>query len=353
MPCPDFDPACLAGIYPISLLDPDNNLPSDTPHQIIVAAGFEDTDGIATAVDQVVDYKTFVYEPTFYDDSVALPEEVGGLAYNPGSDSLFVLGQNGAEFYGPRVRKIQLAGGNPEPAYTVLEVTPTDGGPPTYGLDRYGVQLLLSMTYAGEVHSYGGLGGLMLMPVSTWSTTTLAPPHDDVEEVWSSARGLDSRIYFAWGDFHGGVNGSGIIQQTMGGVWSMFNDGMALWGGQSNDGVMITVGNIDGGEYLFASADGKIYKFRTSDNMLMAEYDVEPDWARDMEIDGQGRLWYGTQNSGVFAFDVSDNDEIVEVARRGGVTCGRMAVREAPPFVHVYCVGYRDSAIISHLPIEF
>jgi hypothetical protein len=336
----------------MSLVDTEGLLPADTAHQVIVSAGFEDPDGVATAVDQVVDFKTFVYEANFFDDSVALPQEVGGLSYDPGSEALFVVGLNSDEFNGPRVRKIPMMGGNPQPASTVLEVIPSGGGPYSYGLDRYGDQLLLSMSYAGEVRSYGTLGGGMLTPVSIWNTTTLPEPNADVEEVHSVARGADNRIYFAWGDFHGGVNGRGIMQQTTSTVWSMFNDGMNLWN-QSNDGVMITVGMVDGAEFLFASADGKLYKFRTSDGQLLAEYDVEPDWARDLEIDGQGRLWYGTQNRGVYAFDVSSNDEIVELARRGGVTCGRMALRQQPPTVHVYCVGYRDEAIISHLPIEF
>jgi hypothetical protein len=350
MPCPNFDPACLAGLYPMNLLDADGRLPADTAHQIIVTAGFEDTDGVATTVDQVIDYKTFVYEANFFDDASALPE-VGGLSYDPDSASLFVVGVHSVEFDGPRLRKIPMAGGNPQPASTVLEIVPTGGGPWTYGLDRYGDQLFISMSYAGEVRSYNSLDTNMPTPVDIWSATTLPEPNADVEEVWSVARGQDGRVYFAWGDFHGGVNGTGIMQE-MGGVWSIFNDGKDAWD-VSVDGVMITVGLVAGTEVLIASAGDKLYKFRTSDGQLLAEYVVEQDWARDLEIDGQGRLWYGTQNYGVTVFDISGNDEIVEVAKRGGVTCGRMALREAPPFVHAYCVGYRNEAIISHLPIEF
>src|SRR5688572_11022203 len=131
----------------------------------------------------------------------------------------------------------------------------------------------------------------------------------------------------------------------------MFHDGVGLWG-VSSDGVMITVGMVNGVEYLFASADGMIYKFRVSDGQLQAQYQVQQDYGRDLEIDGQGRLWYGTQ-AGIWVFDVTDNDEIVEVAKRGGIRCGRMALREEPPTVHAYCVSYRDAAIIDHIPIEF
>jgi hypothetical protein len=243
-----------------------------------------------------------------------------------------------------------MAGGNPQPALTVLEIMPTGGGPYAYGLDRYGNQLFVSMSYAGEAQSFGSLGMNMLTPVSTWSMSTLPEPHADLEEVWSVARSGDGRTFFAWGDFHTGVNGSGIMQQTMGGVWSMFNDGMNLWS-PPVDGVMITVGMVAGTEVLIASSNDKLYKFRTSDGQLLAEYVVEPVGSRDLEIDGQGRLWYGTQ-SGVYAFDVTDDNMIVELARRGGVPCGRMALREQPPVIHVYCVSYRDAAIIGHLTVE-
>jgi hypothetical protein len=329
----------------------DGHLPQDTPHAIAVTAGFEDPDGNATTVDQVVDFKTFFFEPNFYDDTVAQPEEVGGLSYEPTSQALFVVGVHSNEFYGPRVRKIPMPGGSPQPALTVLETMPGGGGPWTYGMDRYGSQLLISMSYAGEVRAYGNLPGNALTLGTTFSTTTLPEPNADVEEVWSVARTEDGRLFFAWGDFHGGVNGSGIMQLSPNNVWSMFHDGMGLWG-QANDGVMLTVGMVGGTEYLFASADGMIYKFRASDGQLQAQYEVEQDWGRDLEVDGQGRLWYGTQN-GIWVFDVSDNDEIVEVARRGGIRCGRMALREQPPTIHAYCVGYREEGLISHVPIDF
>ncbi|HLT38521.1 MAG TPA: hypothetical protein VK034_19675 [Enhygromyxa sp.] len=347
-PCPDLDPTCVAGLYPMALLQ-DGRLPPDTNHEIIVTAGFEDPDGVETTVDQVVPFKTFPYEPNFFDDSSALPD-VGGIAYDPGSQSLFVSGVNSNEFYGPRVRRIPIPNGSPMPAATVLEVMPGGGGPWVYGLDRYGNQLFVPMTYAGQVRTYTNLGGAALTQVDLYDQTGLPEPNADVEEVWSVARSQDGRTFFSWGNFHGGVNGSGVMQVSQGGTWSMFNDGMNLWN-NSDDGVMIVVGMVGNVEFLFASADGKLYKFRTADGQLAATYEVPQSWSRDLEIDSQGRLWYATAYQGVYVYDVSADNQITELAKRGGLPCPRMALREQPNVMHVYCVGTHD-AVISHLPVE-
>jgi hypothetical protein len=227
---------------------------------------------------------------------------------------------------------------------------PGGGGPWTYGLDRYGAQLLVSMSYAGEVRTYSNMSGNNLVQAAIYSTTGLAEPNADVEEVWSTARAQDGRTFFAWGDFHGGVNGHGILQRTTGGMWSMFETGDNLWN-NSPDGVMLTAGIVGGTEYLFASADSVLYKFRVSDNKLITQYDLEiSDWARDMEIDSKGNLWYGG-DGGVWAFDVSGDTHSV-LAARGGVECSRMALREEGATTHVYCVRFRDPAVIGHLPVD-
>jgi hypothetical protein len=348
-PCPDFDPTCVAGIYPMSFVS-GNGLPPDTEHQVVVGLGFEDPDGNPTTAEQVVTYKTFAYDANFFDDSSTFPNEVGGLSYDPGSQALFIVGVNSSEFYGPRVRKIPLPNGSPQPAFTVLEIAPGGGGPWTYGLDRYGNQLYVAMSYAGQVGVYASLNTNSLAEQMTLSTTSLPAPHSSLDEVWSTARSQDGRIYFAWGDFHGGINGSGIVYVDVAGGWTMFNSGQNLWG-VSNDGVMITVGSVAAVEYLFASANGKIYKFRAADGMLMATYDVPASWGRDLEIDSKGRLWYGTGN-GVYVYDVSSNNDIVELASRKGIRCGRMALREEGNLIHAYCVDFRGEAVISRVPID-
>jgi ligand-binding sensor domain-containing protein len=103
---------------------------------------------------------------------------------------------------------------------------------------------------------------------------------------------------------------------------------------------------------LIASANGKLYKFRVSDGQLQAEYDIEPKPARDLEIDSQGRLWYGTQD-GIWVYGIFENDQIVELAKRSGIPCGRIALREELPTIHAYCVDYRGAAVIHRVPIDF
>lgn len=55
----------------------------------------------------------------------------------------------------------------------------------------------------------------------------------------------------------------------------------------------------------------------------------------------------------MLVYNVTSNSEIVELAERDGIRCGRVALREEGTTVHAYCVGFRDEGVIGHLPIDF
>ena len=348
--CPKPEPSCIAVTAPISFLPDGEHLGIDTPYQVTITAGFEDTEGNPTLSDQTVDYRTFSFQPEFFDDSALLGDETGGLAYDSESQALFLVGSSPGNFNGPRVRRIPLVNGGPGAATTWWELDNPPGGPYAYGLDLHNQQLFVSLTLAGRVVALDQIGAPLGSVVRFFEDPGLPPPHESLLEVTSVVRSEGGITYFSRTEQIDGSNWPGILAIDPDDAWSVFNSGANLWNGGD---VMLAIGRVGGTEFLFAASGSTIYKFRTSDGVLAATYEIEvSDSAFDLEVDSEGRLWRGGQDSGVRVYDVSQNDEIVELAQRGGVTCGRMALRETLDLTEVYCTGFRRPAVISRIPVE-
>jgi hypothetical protein len=345
MPCPpDADPTCIAGIFPAEFVDPEtNNLPGGTAHTILVEADFPDPDGMVNTMDQVVSFTTFEIQPDFFDDSDAIGSELGGLAYDPGSESLFVVGEDANSCL---VRRIPIPGGVAGSAQTA--VVPT-GSVLCYGIDAIDGVLYVSGSYSDNVYRYTDLGDADLGPNgSVIANPTLMPPLSDLIETWSVARGGGS-TFFSHGEFVGGIEDVSILRLTDAGMWSEFQSGENLW--EDADGVVIVGGNYDGADHLVVAAQGQFFKFRISDGSLVSQVEAELGYAVDLQIDSSGRLWVG-DNDGLRVLNVA-NDSFEVLAERSGFDATRFALREDGDTVHAYYARFRDPATIGHLAIDF
>lgn len=345
MPCPpDADPTCVAGIFPAAFTDPDTgNLPGSTEHTIIVEADFPDPDGAVNSTDQVVSFTTFELDANFFDDSDVLSTEFGGLAYDPGSESLFLVGVDGNEC---AVRRVPVPGGVAGGASTAALPT---GSNLCYGMDAIDGVLYVSGSYTDNVFRYTGLDALNLGPTETIiSNPNLMPPLDSLSEVWSVARGGGS-TFFAHGEFTGGIEDTSILRLTDANVWSEFQSGENLW--EDADGVTIVGANYDGADHLIVAADGQIFKFRISDASLVSSAELNVDYAPDLQVDSAGRLWVG-DSSGVRVVN-AETDSYEILAQRMGFEANRLALREDGNTVHAYFARFRDQAVIGHLSIDF
>ncbi len=348
MPCPpDADPTCIAGIFPKAFVDPEQNtLPGDAMHTITVEADFPDPDGLTNTMDQVVAFTTFAYESNFFDDSDEVVQEFGGIAYDDASESLFIVGV-GVNFGDPCVvRRIPIPGGVAGSSSQVA--TPTDSYL-CYGMDRIGSNLYVSGSYTDNVFRYSNLGLANFQNTETIiAGTTLPPPLADLSEVWSVAV-LGTSTFFAHGEFTGGVEDTSILRLD-GAVWSEFESGENLWDTSSN-GVVLEGANLGGTDYLIVAADDAIRKFRVSDGTITSEHEITLDYAFDLHVDSQGRLWVGTQD-GITVLEIAD-DTYEELARRPGLDTTRFAVREDGDTAHVYFARFRDVGLVGHLSIDF
>lgn len=345
MPCPpDADPTCIAGIFPASFTDSETgNLVGSTDYSITVLADFPDPDGLVNTMDQVVSFTTFQLDTNYYDDSDVISTEFGGLAYDSGSESLFLLGVDVDECV---VRRVPLAGGVPGSASTAAVPTSSNL---CYGMDAIDGVLYVAGSYTSNVFRYTGLSAENLGPTETIiADPTLMPPLDSLIEVWSVARGGGS-TFFAHGEFVGGIEDTSILRLTDGNVWSEFHSGENLW--EDADGVTIVGGNFDGTDHLIVAADAQLFKLRISDGSLISQAEMQVDYAPDLQIDSAGRLWLG-DSSGIRVINVaSDSYEIL--ATRDGFEANRFALREDGNTVHAYFARFRDEARIGHLSIDF
>lgn len=349
MACPpDADPTCIAGVFPEEFVGADTNLlPGGTTHTITVEADFPDPDGMVNTMDQTVEFTTFAYDANFYDDSNAIAQELGGLAYDPGSESLFLVGVPANFGDECVVRRIPLPDGVPDTATTVA--TPTMSYL-CYGMDAIEGTLYVAGSYSNNVFQYTGLGAASLDASETIiANPTLMPPLDNLDEVWSIARG-GSSTFFSHGEFFGATEDTSILRLSDGGVWSEFESGENLW--DTANGVVIAGANIDATDVLFVAAEGTIRKFRISDGSILSETDYEElGYDPDLHVDSAGRLWLGTDN-GIVVLD-GTTDAYEELASRPGLEATRLALREEGSTVHAYYARFRSDGHVGHVAIEF
>ena len=344
-PCPpDADPMCIAAIFPKEFVDPDSgNLPPNTEHVITLEAAFPDIDGVVNSTDQTVTFTTFDYNPDFFDDSVQIPEEFGGLVWSLDQNALFLTGQNGG---GCIVRRVPLNGqGVPQAASTAAVPT---GSQLCYGIDIVGPSLYVSGSYSQVVYRYTLGGGDLSGTQFLIENPTLAPPLDELDET-QSVTGVDGSLFFAHGEFLGGVTDSSILRSAP--AWSEFTDGQNLWN-QADSGVTIAATTIDGVPILFAFAESQLFRFRIADGVVEADLEF-PDigFSTDIAIDSNNRVYLGA-NNGIYVVD-GEADDFAPITERLGFDATRIALREVGDTVHVYYQRFRENGQIGHVPITY
>jgi hypothetical protein len=349
-PCPpDADPTCIAAIMPKEFADPNTGrLPANTEHTITVAADFPDPDGLVNTMDQSVVFTTFDYTPDFFDDSDAIAAELGGLAYDPGSESLFVVGldNQGGD---PLVRRIPIPDGIPGAASTAATPVPDGGGPYAYGIDAFGGNLYVSMSYSADVRRYSNLANLNLNPseLVIGPNTSLPEPNDTLLQV-QSVGVVGNDLYLSRGYFLATDPAVEILRRDSNGVFTIYEEGNNLWDDGGFYGLNITVGNVEGTPYLFAAASAGIFKIRVADGDVVGSVETEQAAYADLQVDSDGHLFVGT-GGGILVYDVTPDDPEL-IAERGGLDAGRIAIREDGDTVHVYYARYRDVARIGEVP---
>ncbi|HWB81106.1 MAG TPA: hypothetical protein VG755_39355, partial [Nannocystaceae bacterium] len=352
MQCPpDADPTCIAGLFPESFSDPaTGRLPANTSHTVTVAADFPDPDGLVNTMDQTVAFTTFDFTADFFDDTANISDEIGGIAYDEGSQSLFIVGlpPSGGDAI---VRRIPIPGGVPGAATTVASPSSMGGGPYAYGIDAIGGELYVAMSYSGDVRRYSNLGAATLdaTEVVVGPNTGLAAPDDTLLQV-QSVTVAGGNTLFARGYFLATDPGYSIFARNGGGTFSIWEDGSNLWDNADWYGNNITAGTVDGSEVLFVANSLGIFKFRVADGTLLGS--IMPDYSlysADLHIDANDHLFLGS-DSGVFVYDAA-SDDLPLVTAREGLEASRIALREDAGTVFVYYLRFRGEAIIGELPI--
>ncbi|MGH1341275.1 MAG: hypothetical protein ACRBN8_06980 [Nannocystales bacterium] len=346
-PCPrDADPQCVAGLFPTEFVDPDQgDLPGSTEHSIIVGAGLPDLDGNTNTLDQVVAFRTFEFTANFHDDSAALSGELGGMVYDPQQDALFLAGTTagGGDCI---VRRIDISEGAASPGVTVATPVPQGGGPYCYGMQQYDGTLFVDMSYSGDVRAYTNIGADDLNPFETViADPTLPTPHNSLAQVVATAQ-VGSRRFFSFASFFGGPQPYAVLEFS-GGGWSVSQSGQNLW---PQDGeVSIATGSVGGTDYMFAHTGEHLYKFRVSDATVVADVEVEQGYNADVEVDGFGRVYVGSNGR----FAVYDGDDLSELESRQGLSTGRFGIDPDEASTVVYFGRYRDPAVVGRMVIEF
>lgn len=339
---PDADPTCIASVLPMELQYGDGwQLLGGLQITVVVLADFPDPDGNVNSTDQSISYRTFAYDPEFFDDTDVGSDWLGGLAYDPGTQALFTT----TEPVDPvLVRKLPIPGGVPGTAITVA--TPT-GNYWSEGVEALAGTLYVPSLSDYRLHIYGNLAADDLMPTESIVTTTeLPPPNDNFAGLSSITQVGSSRFYgreCCWPE------GAARIMRFDGTAWSVFVDGADLWDG---DGKLAVAGaTVDGVDVLFATDGTQLHRFDVATAAVVSHIEYEgQDWGFDIQVDAKGRVWLGDYE-GITVRDGMAPDMPV-IATRIGISGQRLALREEATAVHVYYANQGGESMISHLVIE-
>lgn len=344
---PDYDPTCIAAVYPASFRDAQTDrLPGNTRHRIIVDGDFPDPDGITNAEDQTVEFNTLDFTANVFDDSAVIDQELGGLALDRATESLFLFGSTAAQSC--LVRRVPLRGGVLGSATTVATpITEETGQDVCYGVASYDGALYVALTYEEQVIRYEDLtlGELSRAQTIFGPETGLADPDDTLDEVWSMAAHED-RVFLSFGNFHTGLSSHAILEAS-GGDFSIFNDGGNLWA--AGESVVLAAGMADGEPHLFAFDGDEIHKFRIGDGILVDSREVDPQHTAQLFVDAHDRVFFG-HDSGLAVYGATDLEPI---GTWEGFAASRFAVVASESSAVVYGGRYRSPAVIGRVVLEF
>lgn len=342
---PDNDPTCIAAVYPASFREGER-LPGNTRHRIIVDRDFPDLDGVTNSEDQVVEFTTLDFTSNVFDDSGVL-RELGGMAYDPGTESLFLYGSTNERTC--VVRRVAMRDSVLGSATTVATPLPLEAGQDVCnGASVYDGAFYAALTYEGRVVRYRDLH------LDDWSnaatvfgpSTSLEAPHDTLDLVWSIAA-YEDRVLFSFGKFLNAQTAYAILETTAGRTYTIFNDGDNLW--STEDEVVIAIGTLREEPYLFAFDGDELYKFRLGDGTLVDTQEIGQRYAQQIHVDAYGHLYLG-HSDGIAIYDANDFESL---GAWNGFQASRFAVIASEASAEVYVARDRAPAVLGRLRIEF
>lgn len=356
-PCPDGDATCIAGVFPDAFTDPSSQsgkrLPGGTKHTITVDKSFADPDGNTFDADVVVEFTTFAYRNNILDDSATIPQEAGGLAFEPGTSALFMCGPDVSNntFNIRRIPVLNGQLGSP----TTYDQPASTGGPYCYGLDIANKKLFVSHTYGYRVLRYDQLGQ-PAVPGSTSAygpTTQLPVPDDQLNNVHSvTTINGGSKVLFASGYYYGAPEFSGVLSFDQQGNWGVALPAVNNF--DASQGFAVTTGlDMQGTEYLYVAAKEKVLKVRASTMMIENQHTLtDVPYDPQLRTDSKGRL-YVADNSGITVLDTAGTGGFKVLANRRGLRSGRIALVENGNDVTVYFIEFRGKGIIGSTQFKF
>jgi len=344
---PDYDPTCIAAVFPTAFREPGTEqLPGSTVHRIVLEGDFPDPDGVTNPDDQTIEFTTLEYTANAFTDAQAIDDELGGVAYDPTSENLYLFGSTSSGSC--VVRRVPMPGGVFGVATTVAEpLTAETGQSVCYGASLYDGALFVTLTYDDHVVRYNDLSLESLSADQTvfGPMTDLPEVDGTLGEVWSVAAAED-RVFFAFGNFHGGVNSHSILEYSDR-AFSVFNDGSNLW--MPNGEVVVATGEVDGIAYLFAYDMDQIHKFRLSDGVRTESIDLDTHYSAHMVVDAYGRLYLG-HGSGIITYDANTLEVVKTLS---GFAMSRFAVIASETEAIAIGGEYRSPAALSRVVLEF
>jgi hypothetical protein len=339
---PDSDPTCIAAELPEAFREAiTGRLPGASTIEITVRADFADPEGNVGTSDQTASFRTFPYEASFYDDSETIDTLCGGIAHDPGTESLFFVGAPGGYAF---IRRVPIPGGVPGVASTVAMPT---GAYYIDGLEVLGDRLYAPGASTANIYLYENLAAADLMATEDIVTTTGLPaPLDTFTGVWSVAQ-VGGLRYYAHESAY--LEGSSPILRFDGVDWSVFLAGAGLW--EHNESVVVAGRSIDGVDYLFASAGTHLYRIDVASGAILTQIEREDlQYGTDIELDSKGRLWIGTWNQ-LVVLDGKTAD-LRMLADRSDIAATKLALREDGTAVHAYFHSFYGPCLIGHVAIQ-
>jgi len=294
-------------------------------YTVSVASSAQTADGNPLAQELSYSFTTFDYSE-LVDDTTFTDGELFGIAYHPGTDSIYFDGANDAQddFF---IRRYDVASG------VVGTVAPPDVSFQVMygGVDVYGDTLYLNKTYDGEVAEYDiQSDGSLVANGTTYASPTLSAPADDLSNVADTAVLGDTR-YFVTSQYAGTPFTDIIAYNSPGDSWSVFADA-TTHGFDSGTRRAITA--VDGTSfdyvYLFDNESSTLFRFAVGGGSFSTDVGISVSDV-DLDHDSDGNIYVGT-SVGLYQF--SPDLALLEV--REWAPASRITIKEIGDTVRVF-----------------
>lgn len=336
------EPTCLQAYFDSSFGE--GRLRGSTRHTIILDKSLPDADGNTNAADTVISYTTHEFS-LVVDDSSEDRYEAGGIAYDPGTSSLFYCFST---FEGAlAVRRVRFDDREPQPPTTFFEVDTLGlGGPTCRGLDVIDGRLYVMGSYARRVWVFDDLDADVGTPSEVIVGTSLPSPDDSLGQV-NSVAALDggARLLFGIGYYFNAPRPT-AIPQRLDGAWSLFGTGSFP---TSEDFTVATREDVAPG-IVYVAAAGGLYKLSALDGSLLNMHPAIGGNA-SLRIDSAGRLY--AYYAGLGVFDTAGDQGFELLFGMDFMPFGRLAIHERGNMTYLYILEYRETPRVFRTQLMF